>query len=271
MGADGLTPFRRLKWRKFGPLLAGFGERVWFMDPILKRANKFNPRCTEVRLLGFCLKSSRCIVVVFDGRFRMVRTIKRANADDRWKVVSQKEGSSVAVSPLLKKRWETRNQMIGPKPDDQKELCIVNRTLRWCKDGLVFAAKRRHGREVVDELRLSSRNQYRLRPRGATRCQRDELKPLDDVKTTSVSPPNSRSVARISKVELPQTCQISVHPCCLPWRLLLGCLDPFAFPLILTRFFLPGATRISDSSTSILTSRSSSFRTSLARPFHTSS
>ena len=54
----------------------------------LERANKFNPRCTEARLLGFCLKSSRYIVVDFDGRFRMVRTIKRANADDRWKVMS---------------------------------------------------------------------------------------------------------------------------------------------------------------------------------------
>ena len=46
---------------------------------------------TEARLLGFCLKSSRYIVVDFDGRVRMVRTIKRANADERWKVVSQKD------------------------------------------------------------------------------------------------------------------------------------------------------------------------------------
>ena len=35
---------------------------------------RFNPRCTEARLLGFCLKSSRYIVVDFDGRFRMFRT-----------------------------------------------------------------------------------------------------------------------------------------------------------------------------------------------------
>ena len=55
----------------------------------------------------------------------------------------------------LKKRWETRDQMIGPKPDDQEELRILNRTLRWCKDVLVFAANLRHGREVVDALGLS--------------------------------------------------------------------------------------------------------------------
>ena len=81
---------------KFGTPLAGFGERVWLKDPILERANKFNPRCTEARLLGFCLKSSRYIVVDFDGKFRMVRTISGANADDRWKVVSQKDPFSAA-------------------------------------------------------------------------------------------------------------------------------------------------------------------------------
>ena len=91
VGADGLTPFRRFKVRKFGTPLAGFGERVWLKDPVLERGNKFNPRCTEARLLGFCLKSSRCIVVDLDGRFRMVRTIKKANADDRWKVVSPRD------------------------------------------------------------------------------------------------------------------------------------------------------------------------------------
>ena len=80
LGADGLTPFRRLKERKFGTPLASFGERVWLRDPILERANKFNPRCTEARLLGFCLKSFHYIVVDFNGRFRVVRTIKRANA-----------------------------------------------------------------------------------------------------------------------------------------------------------------------------------------------
>ena len=29
------------------------------------------------------------------------------------------------MGATLKKRWETRDQMIGPKPDDQKELRIT--------------------------------------------------------------------------------------------------------------------------------------------------
>ena len=51
VGADGLTTFRRLKGRKFGTPLAGFGERVWLRDPILERANKFNPGFEVARTL----------------------------------------------------------------------------------------------------------------------------------------------------------------------------------------------------------------------------
>ena len=86
------------------------------------------------------------------------------------------------MGATLKKRWETRDQMIGPKPDDQKELRILNRTLRWCKDGLVFAANLRHGREVVDEMGLSKSKPVSSPATGdgATRCQSDELKPIDE-------------------------------------------------------------------------------------------
>ena len=47
--------FRRLQERKFGTPLAG----VWLRDKVLERVNRFNPRCTEARLLGFCVKSHR--------------------------------------------------------------------------------------------------------------------------------------------------------------------------------------------------------------------
>ena len=69
------------------------------------------------------------------------------------------------VGTTLKKKWETRDQMNGPKPGDQKELHILNRTLRWCKDGLVFAANllkpldeegKRLYQRIVAKLNLSS-------------------------------------------------------------------------------------------------------------------
>ena len=70
--------------------------------------------------------------------------------------------------------------MIGPKLSDQKELRILNRTLRWCKDGSVFAANMRHGREVVDVMGLSKSKPVSSPATGdgATRCRGDELRPL---------------------------------------------------------------------------------------------
>ena len=88
---------QRLKERKFGTPVAGFGERVWLRDPALERVNKFKPRCTEARLFGFCLKSSRYIVVGFDGRFRMVRTVKESQRRRQME-------SCVAERPFLSRR-----------------------------------------------------------------------------------------------------------------------------------------------------------------------
>ena len=85
------------------------------------------------------------------------------------------------MGATFKKRWETRDRMVGARPHDQKELHILNRTLRWCKDGLVFAANLRHGREVVHELGFG-RPKPASSPAtvdGVTRCQGDELEPLD--------------------------------------------------------------------------------------------
>ena len=82
----------------------------------------------------------------------------------------------------LKKRWETRNQMIGSKPGDQKELRILHRALRCCRDGLVFAAELRHGKENDDELGLSKSKPVSSPAKGhsVTRYKNDESKPLDE-------------------------------------------------------------------------------------------
>ena len=67
VGAHKFTPLRRLKVRKFGTPLAGFGDRVWPRQFVMEIV--FNPRCTVVRSLGFRLMSSRYIVVVLMGGF----------------------------------------------------------------------------------------------------------------------------------------------------------------------------------------------------------
>ena len=109
----------------------------------------------------------------------------------RWSASGYREDGAT-----LKKRWETRDQMIGPRPDDLKELRILNRTLRWCKDGLVFAANLRHGRKVVDKLGLSKSKAMSSLDMGdcAARCHGDELKPLDEEENRQ----NQRIVAKLN-------------------------------------------------------------------------
>ena len=82
---------------------------------------------------------------------------------------------------MLKKRWETRDQLIGARSGDLKELHILNRTLRWCRDELVFATDPRHAREVVDELGLSKSKPVTspVVVDSASRCHDGELTPLD--------------------------------------------------------------------------------------------
>ena len=121
------------------------------------------------------------------------------------------------METTLKKRWETRDQMIGPKLVDQKELHI-NRTLRWCKDGLVFAATLRHGGEVVDELGLSKSKPVSSPATvdGATRCQDDELRSLDEEeKRASVSADCGKAQLSSARPSGPEACNYMSGECCL--------------------------------------------------------
>ena len=60
------------------------------------------------------------------------------------------------IGALLEEGLEARDQMIGPGPGDLKELHILNRALRWCKDRLVFVADVRHAKEMIEELALAN-------------------------------------------------------------------------------------------------------------------
>ena len=75
---DWLAPFRRRNDASSAHLSLGLmSECGWG----IRHMNKFNTRCVKARLLGFCLRSSRCIVVDCDGRFHCVRTVKRTSPE----------------------------------------------------------------------------------------------------------------------------------------------------------------------------------------------
>ena len=83
VGTDGRTPTWRLKGRKFGTPLAGVAERVWLREPPVEKVNKFHPGWFEARLLGFCFRSFRYVVGAFQGRFRLIQTVKSISFEDR--------------------------------------------------------------------------------------------------------------------------------------------------------------------------------------------
>ena len=135
---------------------------------------------------------------------------------------------------------------IGPKPDDQKELHILNRTLRWCKDGLVFAANLRHGREVVDELGLSKSKPVSspATADGAARCQDDEFKPLNEEEKRLYQRIVAKAQLSCARPAGSEVCNFLSGKCCLvaqhwrhesgeaSWTILeesTGCLAGFPF------------------------------------------
>ena len=87
-------------------------------------------------------KKVRCVVLgddfTFSGRLNVLRQIA-----ERMREVYE-----------LKVRG-----ILGDEPDDDKEITILNRTLRWTTEGLEYKADDRHVREIVNyfEFREDSR------------------------------------------------------------------------------------------------------------------
>ena len=58
------------------------------------------------------------------------------------------------VRKCLRKRYETREQMISGRDGEPKELVILNRKIQWRKEGIRLAPDQRHAAEVIEELGL---------------------------------------------------------------------------------------------------------------------
>ena len=52
--------------------------------------------------------------------------------------------------------YETREQMLGGKPDEPKELIILNRRVEWAAEGLRMTSDSRHLKDLQEELGLES-------------------------------------------------------------------------------------------------------------------
>ena len=51
-----------------------------------------------------------------------------------------------------------KTQYLGPEASMKKEIQILNRTLRWTKEGITYEADQRHAEIVIGEMNLKRAN-----------------------------------------------------------------------------------------------------------------
>ena len=74
-------------------------------------------------------------------------------------------GERKVVEFLIKKisrKYETMKQVIGEDPDLEKSGRILNRVIKWNRDGITIEADHRDVREILKGLELERANQLRL-------------------------------------------------------------------------------------------------------------
>ena len=56
----------------------------------------------------------------------------------------------------MKDKFEAKVEVLGPDPDELREVRILNRIIRWETDGLCYEADQRHAELAVKELGLEN-------------------------------------------------------------------------------------------------------------------
>ena len=59
-----------------------------------------------------------------------------------------------AVPKSLRKRYETREQMIEGRPTDASEIMMLNRRVQWTDAWIRISPDLRHVKDIAEELRL---------------------------------------------------------------------------------------------------------------------
>ena len=54
--------------------------------------------------------------------------------------------------------YEIKTHYLGPESDMKDEIQILNRTLRWTKEGLTYEADQRHAEIVIKDMNMKRAN-----------------------------------------------------------------------------------------------------------------
>ena len=58
----------------------------------------------------------------------------------------------------MEQKYEIEAHYLGPEPDMKDEIQILNRTLRWTKEGITYEADQRHAEIVIKEMNMKKAN-----------------------------------------------------------------------------------------------------------------
>ena len=58
------------------------------------------------------------------------------------------------IQRVMKEEYETKSQVLGPEAASQREIRILNRSIRWTTAGIEYEPDQRHSDAIVKELGL---------------------------------------------------------------------------------------------------------------------
>ena len=64
-------------------------------------------------------------------------------------VVLARRGEASVVRKGMEKKYSVEVQMIGPRHDDPKEMKVLNRTVRWTREGISYEADEKHAEKLI--------------------------------------------------------------------------------------------------------------------------
>ena len=81
------------------------------------------------------------------------RNVKLTCHGDDFVVIAAEDDINWLISEM-KKVYELKSTIIGPEPHHHKEVRILNRIVRWSRDGIQYECDQRHADVIVKELNL---------------------------------------------------------------------------------------------------------------------
>ena len=100
----------------------------------------------HLKSIGFeCGRASACNFV------HKKREIKLTCHGDDFVIIAEEENIRWLINEM-EKVYELKSTILGPEKHNEKELKILNRTLRWTEEGIQYEGDRRHAEVIIKEL-----------------------------------------------------------------------------------------------------------------------